>query len=1349
MKKQFRQLVYIGLLLPGVMGLGASGAIAQPEPAATPQFSVVSPRVGLRYNTEGAGFDPYVNFEGFIPIYQTPGTDVAFIDSRLILATPNSALGGNINLGYRFFDPTRTWIYGAYAAYDYRNTGSAVFNQIGLGLEGLSEQLDFRANGYLPVGTSRNLVGSGLSGANPQFQNNFLLLNRFQDFQVALSGFDAEVGTKLLALGDTGSLRGYVGGYYYGGEGIPGFAGLRSRLVARPNQNSIAALTLTTDSRFDTRLTFSIGVSLSPTPSNHSAPASSQLALLNGNVERQPSILVANQRVSNRITATNPATNQPFRFLFVVPGATGTGTAENPAGSVATVINAQPNDIIYARGGNDPGGFVLNPNVTLGGFAPAGGISLITNSIARNVNTVEAGAVQLPGSGAGGQLNFTGPITLGTNRVLSGPQPEFAFNGGIVMGNNSTLTGLTVQNIGTAVLANGVNNFTIANNILRSQTTEGIRLQNVTGTSTVTGNQVLQAADGIIVVNASGTTTVANNAVNDATNRGIVATDLSSAANVAIQNNTVNRSGAGAIALSNVAGTTALTNNTINNAGADAIALRNITGTANVTGNAINTAVANGIVIDGATGTLNITNNAAINNVGANGISLNNLSGTTTVTGNAVNTAGARGIAGTSFTGGTTTIASNTVTQTQAEGISIGAVATSATVNVTGSTLNNVGTDAVAIRNVAGTVNVSNNPINTAASNGIVVDGATGTVNVTNNTAINNVGANGVSLSNLSGTTTVTDNVINTPVARGVTGTNFTAGTATISRNTINGSGADGIALEQVAGTVIVTDNRAIGTAGSSMGNGIQVTNSSGTSTLVVDNNTVENYTNSSAGQGINMTLAGTAGLDSTAQITNNTISNVSSGIGVSDNSSSSKTFTLTGNRITNASIAGMNLQLGDGGGTPQSSFTVDNNTITNTTGTGLSGLSFTVAGGAQASALTITNNQISNIGPGAAIGVTTADTANLTLAIVGSTIDNASTGIDIAALGNSVITGNSFFNSGIQNNTITNIASNGISVLAIDTAEVQLEIGNQFDAALGNRISNPGGDGINITLATNNDNIPTVSVFSNSIQTTGGSGIAANVTNSSTNGVTLQLGGVNIGNDIDSTTGDGIQVVVGTGGVADVQIVENRIGTATGSSIGGSGISVSADGGTILGLTVGGADFATQGNVVSNSAQDGIRVRSTTGTSTIQNTSIQGNDITQTTGTGISVGEPAGTGTLIPVALIRDNAVIGTGGESVNVTNVANVKVELNQVDGTFLVQSQGTPQAICLSIGINGANSGPQLTLLKAPTAAFQIEDAALDGTFTTIFTNSFTTYSPVDSVALAGAGFTETVVGTCQTP
>src|SRR5690348_10177140 len=60
------------------------------------------PRFGVNYTTEGAGFDNFGSFEAFIPVLQSPGKNLTFLEGKLLWTTSNGALGGNLLLGHRF-----------------------------------------------------------------------------------------------------------------------------------------------------------------------------------------------------------------------------------------------------------------------------------------------------------------------------------------------------------------------------------------------------------------------------------------------------------------------------------------------------------------------------------------------------------------------------------------------------------------------------------------------------------------------------------------------------------------------------------------------------------------------------------------------------------------------------------------------------------------------------------------------------------------------------------------------------------------------------------------------------------------------------------------------------------------------------------------------------------------------------------------------------------------------------------------------------------------------------------------------------------------------------------------------
>ncbi|NER84098.1 MAG: hypothetical protein F6K42_32070, partial [Leptolyngbya sp. SIO1D8] len=78
------------------------------------------PFFNLNYN-EGAGFAGFGSFGGFLPLFQTPGQNVTFIDGRVSVDNTGD-FGGGLQAGYRALLNDST-IGGAYAGLDARSTG--------------------------------------------------------------------------------------------------------------------------------------------------------------------------------------------------------------------------------------------------------------------------------------------------------------------------------------------------------------------------------------------------------------------------------------------------------------------------------------------------------------------------------------------------------------------------------------------------------------------------------------------------------------------------------------------------------------------------------------------------------------------------------------------------------------------------------------------------------------------------------------------------------------------------------------------------------------------------------------------------------------------------------------------------------------------------------------------------------------------------------------------------------------------------------------------------------------------------------------------------------------------------
>jgi trimeric autotransporter adhesin len=542
------QLLSAGGLL---LLLFSSPAFAQANPAGnetpaeetTETFPSFNPRLGVRYNTDGAGYGPFTSFEGFVPLLQSPGKNVTFLQGRLLLDN-DSRTSGNLVFGHRFLSDNGKRVIGTYVSFDQRETDDNVFNQVGLGFESLGN-IDFRANAYLPVDKGRQTIANGYTG-NSIFAGQSLFLERGYD--VALHGIDAEIGTRLAKLG-SGDVRGYAGAYYYGGDNINETFGWKARLVANPTDALNLGISVQNDSLFDTTAVFTVGLSF---PGSGASKVKSEqnrlIARMTDSVERQATIPVlrdAQIDFSKAATIINPVNGQAqqLRVIQVATGGTGTGTVEAPLGTgslATTVAAATPGSIVYVNGSAN---IALTNTLTV----PAG-VQLLSSGPVQAVNTVEAGSVRLPGSGSG-----LFPVVTGT--------PAIAGNGLVRLSSNTALSGFdiripttspafTVPGVPTnadarGIVGSGISNVTIANNLVSNARREAINLSEVTGNVAINNNTIKDSG-----VNSS------ENAIRVLNSRGTVA--------LGIANNTISNNNGIAVGLSGTAqGTATVENNNI------------------------------------------------------------------------------------------------------------------------------------------------------------------------------------------------------------------------------------------------------------------------------------------------------------------------------------------------------------------------------------------------------------------------------------------------------------------------------------------------------------------------------------------------------------------------------------------------------------------------------------------------------------------------------------------------------------------------------------------------------------------------------------------------------------------
>jgi len=227
----------------------------------------------------------------------------------------------------------------------YSFAGGQSYNQVGVSGEWLTDWGNLRSNGYIPVGTTAQLVG-------PFLGNAVLCQN---GVNAALSGADLEVGAYIPGLSDWAGMVS-VGGYAYGNDrykfqdgsaAVPWFGGVYTRLDMTFIKNWDFSLQYNNDSYFDStgfaRLTYRMGGSR-----RRNVPDQVEQPMM-----RNEHIVRAHQ---TPIVAINPVTNAAWNVIHVDNSAAprGNGTAETPVQTLAAAqaLATNPYDIVFVRTGN-------------------------------------------------------------------------------------------------------------------------------------------------------------------------------------------------------------------------------------------------------------------------------------------------------------------------------------------------------------------------------------------------------------------------------------------------------------------------------------------------------------------------------------------------------------------------------------------------------------------------------------------------------------------------------------------------------------------------------------------------------------------------------------------------------------------------------------------------------------------------------------------------------------------------------------------------------------------------------------------------------------------------------------
>lgn len=451
-----RNLMYKNCLLSTVfvMALAAYPAMAQEREA---------PKWGPHIEAEGKwGTDRSLGeFGAFMPVWQNEDT-LMFADIRGRL-DDQSSREGNFGLGLRH-QLNQDWILGGYGFYDRRRTGNDNhYHQATIGIEALSETMEFRFNGYLPERGAQD-VGASTSVASTDGAS-FQITTTGPARERALPGFDVEAGYKF-NLPDNWDFWAYGGGFHFDADDVDNVSGARGRVEF--NYNNVPYM------GEGSRLTLGYEVQHDDVRDTQGFAIARLRVPLNFNGKAQGSTLSdLDQRMTTRI----------IRDIDVVTGASkGEVTTENATTTLAsgtdvssftridatdditTEVNDAGNNALILLDGS-AGVIDTGTAVTLStGQTLIGGGSNLTVT---GVTSGTTATVSLPGTRA--TVNGTNAVTsvFGLATVNQVTMKDFNITGGLhgILTLGGTPDNLTLDGLNISAVTNNGLHFNAATNV--------------------------------------------------------------------------------------------------------------------------------------------------------------------------------------------------------------------------------------------------------------------------------------------------------------------------------------------------------------------------------------------------------------------------------------------------------------------------------------------------------------------------------------------------------------------------------------------------------------------------------------------------------------------------------------------------------------------------------------------------------------------------------------------------------------------------------------------------------------------------------------------------------------------
>lgn len=394
----------------------------------------------------------------FMPVWQNE-TTLGFVDLRSAF-DHSSALQGSFGGGFRHM-LTNGWNLGVHGYYERQRSNLGLYyNQASVGFEALGPWIDFRVNGYLPVGGSRGeayssqlasstttgvVVQNGSSLSIQSTQTN--IYDQIKTVERSMTGVDAEFGVKLPVFPDELKLdlKAFAGAYHFSAPGVADITGPRLRLeltskdfAGRSGARLTGGVAWQDDVRGDQwSASARLNIPLSGQAKDGRQLTEQEERMLDP-IKRSVEI-VTNSRsqtigqTTNVTTRTEDAINSWNNKRIA--------SVNNIDASVGSTAVQSYLDSQQLAAGNDGSVVVLN-----GALAAAQGLTLNDNQTLLGGGT----SLKIHGSVTGVELDYAATGTSGSVSGSGYYDPDNNYNGLVHLGNNSVVGGLTITQNSTA-----------------------------------------------------------------------------------------------------------------------------------------------------------------------------------------------------------------------------------------------------------------------------------------------------------------------------------------------------------------------------------------------------------------------------------------------------------------------------------------------------------------------------------------------------------------------------------------------------------------------------------------------------------------------------------------------------------------------------------------------------------------------------------------------------------------------------------------------------------------------------------------------------------------------------------